>query len=100
LPPTPTALDAYLEMIAPWSLPWLVSVQGGDLVGDRAFARYVVERGGHLQVGLEPNPDRARGNRELVEAAVALLTEVDRRPASIDETRALIGLRPVRRDAA
>jgi uncharacterized protein (DUF849 family) len=99
LPPTPTALDAYLEMIAPWSLPWLVSVQGGDLVGDRAFARYVVELGGHMQVGLEPNPDRARGNRELVEAAVALLTEIGRRPASIDETRAIIGL-PFSRDAA
>jgi 3-keto-5-aminohexanoate cleavage enzyme len=100
LPPTPTALDAYLEMLAPYSLPWLVSVQGGDLVGDRAFARYVLERGGHLQVGLEPNPDRTRGNRELVDAAVALCTDVGRRPASIDETRALLDLRPVNRDAA
>jgi uncharacterized protein (DUF849 family) len=100
LPPTPTALDAYLEMIAPWPLPWLVSVQGGDLVGDRAFARRVVECGGHLQVGLEPNPDRARGNRELVEAAVALCAEVGRRPATIDETRALLGLRTVNREEA
>jgi len=100
LPPTPTALEAYLEMLAPWSLPWLVSVQGGDLVGDRAFARYVVERGGHLQVGLEPNPDRMRGNRELVEAAVALCAETGRRAATIDETRALLGLRSVSRGAA
>ena len=100
LPPTRTALDAYLEMLAEWSLPWLVSVQGGDLIGDRAFARYVVERGGHLQVGLEPNPDRARGNRELVEAAVALCAQIGRRPATIDETRALLALRRVSRDAA
>jgi 3-keto-5-aminohexanoate cleavage enzyme len=100
LPPTPTALDAYLEMLAPWRLPWLVSVQGGDLIGDRAFARYVVERGGHLQVGLEPNPDRTRGNRELVEAAVALCEETGRRPATIDETRSLLGLRAVIRGAA
>jgi len=100
LPPTPTALGAYLEMLAPWSLPWLVSLQGGDLVADRAFTRYVVEHGGHLQVGLEPNPDRTRGNRELVEAAVALCAETGRRPATIDETRALLGLRTVNRDAA
>jgi uncharacterized protein (DUF849 family) len=100
LPPTPTALDAYLEMLAPWPLPWLVSVQGGDLVGDRAFARYVIERGGHLQVGLEPNPDRTRGNRELVESAVALCIELGRRPATIAETRALLGLLPIKRDAA
>ena len=100
LPPTPTALDAYLEMLAPWPLPWLVSVQGGDLVGDRAFARYVIERGGHLQVRLEPNPDRTRGNRELVESAVALCIELGRRPATIAETRALLGLLPIKRDAA
>ena len=100
LPPTPTALDAYLEMLAAWSLPWLASVQGGDLVGDRAFARYVVERGGHLQVGLEPNPDRTRDNRELVEAAVGLCAEIGRRPATIDEARALLGLGSVSRDAA
>ncbi len=73
LPPTRTALDAYLEMLCEWQLPWLVSIQGGDLIASTEFARYVIERGGHLQVGLEPNPDRIRGNVELVSAADATL---------------------------
>lgn len=92
LPPTHTALDAYLEMLSEWSLPWLVSIQGGDVIGNRAFARYVIDRGGHLQVGLEPNPDRARRNVELVHAAVEFAREMGRYPASCAEARELLGL--------
>lgn len=93
LPPTRTALDAYLEMLNDWRLPWLVSIQGGDLIGERDFARYVIERGGHLQVGLEPNPDPIRSNTDLVSAAVELCREMGRRPATSVEARALLGLR-------
>lgn len=92
LPPTPTALDAYLEMLSQWSLPWLVSIQGGDLIGSRDFAQHVIDRGGHLQVGLEPNPDPVRRNLELVRAAVELAREMNRHPASCAEARELIGL--------
>jgi uncharacterized protein (DUF849 family) len=92
LPPTSTALAAYLEMLAPWRIPWLVSIQGGDLIGEAEFARHVIERGGHLQVGLEPNPDRQRGNVELVTAAVELCRSLGRRPASSTEARAIIDL--------
>ncbi len=92
LPPTQTALDAYLEMLARWSLPWLVSIQGGDLIGHREFARYVIERGGHLQVGLEPNPDHNRRNIDLVAAAVDLCHELGRRPATCIDARELLGL--------
>ena len=77
-----TALDAYLEMLREWPLPWLVSIQGGDLIASTEFARYVIERGGHLQVGLEPNPDRARGNVELVSAAAHCAPNSGDRPAS------------------
>jgi len=93
LPPTKAALDAYLEMLSEWQLPWLVSIQGGDLVGNRDFARCVIERGGHLQVGLEPNPDRGRSNLELVNAAVELCREMNRRPATCLEARELLQLR-------
>jgi uncharacterized protein (DUF849 family) len=93
LPPTPTALDAYLEMLADWQLPWLVSIQGGDLIAAAPFARHVIERGGHLQVGLEPNPDPKRSNIELVNAAVDFCATLGRRPASCREARTLLGLR-------
>jgi 3-keto-5-aminohexanoate cleavage enzyme len=96
LPPTPTALDAYLEMLAPFDVPWLVSIQGGDLIGTAAFASHAIERGGHLQVGLEPNPDRMRSNVELVRAAVDFCRHRGRRPATTAEARALIDL-PARR---
>lgn len=94
LPPTPTALDAYLEMLAGWQLPWLASIQGGDLVGTLPFARHVIERGGHLQVGLEPNPDPDRSNVELVAAAVDFCNALGRPPATSREARTLLGLPP------
>ena len=92
LPPTKTALNAYLEMLEEWTLPWLVSIQGGDLIANRSFATYVIERGGHLQVGLEPNPDPHKSNVDLVAEAVALCRELGKRPASCRETRELLGL--------
>jgi uncharacterized protein (DUF849 family) len=76
-----------------------VSVQGGDLIANRTLARYVIERGGHLQVGLEPNPDPRKGNVDLVAEAAALCAELGKRPASCDETRELLGLRAVTRAA-
>ena len=90
LPPTEKALAAYLDMLDGTDLPWLVSVQGGDVVGS-GLARLALERGGHLQVGLEPSGDRVRGNVELVAEAVALTRAIGREPATIAETRDLIG---------
>ena len=52
LPPTVSALDVYLEMMADCDLPWAVSVVGGDVV-DSEIARAALERGGHLHLGLE-----------------------------------------------
>ena len=92
LPPTKTALNAYLEMLEEWTLPWLVSIQGGDLIANRSFACYVIERGGNLQVGLEPNPDPHKSNVDLVAEAVALCRELGKRPATCRETRELLGL--------
>jgi uncharacterized protein (DUF849 family) len=90
LPPTAKALDAYLEMIEGSGLPWLVSVQGGD-VAACGMAQLALERGGHLQVGLEPSGDRLRSNVALVEEAVALARSAGREPATIDQARAIIG---------
>jgi uncharacterized protein (DUF849 family) len=82
LPNTPSALDAYLEMLGDSSMAWAVSVVSGD-VFERGVARHAVERGGHLRVGLE---DYAGGdaphNEELVGRAVELAAEVGRPVAS------------------
>ena len=52
LPPTATALDAYLELLEPSGLPWSVAVLGGDVVGC-GLAERAIRRGGHVRVGLE-----------------------------------------------
>lgn len=91
LEPTVKALEAYLEMIEGLGLPWLVSVQGGDVV-TTGMARAAMERGGHVQVGLEPSGDRKRDNVDLVREAVDLAQSLNREPASIDETRTLLNL--------
>src|SRR5262245_28769484 len=72
LPPTARALDAYLELLDGCDLPWAVAVIGGDVfAGD--FARLVLERGGHLRVGLEDFAGPTTpANLELVQQAAAL----------------------------
>jgi 3-keto-5-aminohexanoate cleavage enzyme len=93
LPPTRAALLAYLDMIEGTGLPWLVSVQGGDVVAC-GLARTALELGGHLQVGLEPNPDPSRGNLELVCEAVALCAALGRPVADPATTARLLRLPP------
>jgi 3-keto-5-aminohexanoate cleavage enzyme len=95
LPPTPTALRAYLEMLEGTDLPWSVSVWGGDLVAT-PIARLALQLGGHLHVGLEEHfdPDRKPTNVELVQEAVALAGSVGRPVATIADTRRLLGILP------
>ena len=78
LPPTTAALDVYLSMMAGSSLPWVASLYGDSLL-DSPLARYALEQGGHLRVGIEDAAGRGgRGNVEMVEAAVALAEQVGR----------------------
>jgi len=94
LPPTPTALDAYLEMLEPSGLPWSVAVLGGDVVAC-GLAEHAIRRGGHVRVGLEDyaGPDEP-ANAELVRGAVGLVERLGRTPASIAEARAILGVPP------
>ena len=92
LPPTPTALAAYLELLGDCAVPWAVAVIGGDVVGS-GIARLALERGGHLRVGLEDYAGpRQPGNVELVEEAAALVRAVGREVADTPQTAALLGL--------
>ncbi len=102
LPPTEKALDAYLEMIEGTGLPWLVSVFGDDCVGC-GLAKHAIERGGHVQVGLEPlgAADRNATNVALVEQVVAIARDCGREIAAPSDAARILGLpsHPVRRNA-
>lgn len=92
LPPTPTALAAYLELLDGTDLPWFGSIAGGDLTRSE-IAPLVLERGGHLHVGLEfYGGERTPTNVELVEDAVRLVEAHGASPATCDETAAILGL--------
>jgi uncharacterized protein (DUF849 family) len=92
LPPTPTALAAYLELLEGSPLPWAAAVIGGDLVGS-GMAKRVLEAGGHLRVGLEDfGGRRTPSNQELVREAVALCEQVGRPLATRAQTAEILGL--------
>jgi 3-keto-5-aminohexanoate cleavage enzyme len=53
--------------------------------------------GGSVRVGLEdnfylPNGEMARSNGELIAQARRMTEEIGRRPATVDEARALLGI--------
>jgi uncharacterized protein (DUF849 family) len=92
LPPTRPALDAYLSMLEGTGLAWMVSAIGGDVVGT-GLARLALERGGHVQVGLEPyNGPRTPTNAELVGEVAHMARQVGRPVASCLDARQIIGL--------
>ena len=92
LPPTATALDAYLELLAGSGLPWSVAVLGGDLVAS-GLARLALERGGHLRVGLEDYAGaRTPTNAELVREAAALAAAAGRPLATCAQAGEMLGL--------
>ena len=92
LPPTLPSLEAYVSMLDGTGLQWSVAVLGGDVV-ESGMARWVLERGGHLRVGLDDyaGPERPT-NAELVLQAAALCEEMGRPVANCGESRSLLGL--------
>lgn len=77
-PPTCAALDVYRSMMDGCDLPWIVSLFGDPLL-ESPLARYALELGGHLRVGIEDTAGMTdMTNAELVSAAVALAMEVGR----------------------
>jgi uncharacterized protein (DUF849 family) len=93
LPPTEPSLNAYLAMMEGTGLPWMVSAIGGDIV-QCGLARLAIERGGHVQLGLEPyGGPRTPTNEELVREVVALAAKAGRPVAAITEAREMIGLK-------
>ena len=92
LPPTQTALDAYLELLSGSKLPWAVAAIG-DCVIDTGLARLAIERGGHVRVGLEDfGGERQPTNVALVEEVVALAKAAGRKIATPAEAARILGL--------
>ena len=93
LSPTIKALDAYLEMMEGIDIPWAAAVLGGDLLAVPGFAQAVLERGGHLRVGLEDYAGaRQPSNAELVSQAAMLAKNFGRPAATSSETAEILGL--------
>lgn len=92
LPPRPSSIDIYLEMMAGTDLVWSVAVLSGD-VFENGVARHALERGGHLRVGLEDFAGPRRpSNEEMVEQAVELVREVGRPLATPAEASKILDL--------
>ena len=92
MPPTLPSLEAYLAMIEGTGLPWLVSALGGDVVGC-GLARHALERGGHVQVGLEPFAgSRTPTNVDLIEEAKVVAAAVGRPIATCEQATAMLGM--------
>jgi uncharacterized protein (DUF849 family) len=92
LPPTASALDAYLELLDGCDLPWAVSAHGGDVVASEV-APMALARGGHLHIGLEfYGGDRTPTNVELVAEAVDLCEKSGRPVATPDQAAAILHL--------
>ena len=74
------------------SLPWSVAVLGGDVVAC-GLAEHAIRRGGHVRVGLEDyaGPDEP-SNAELMRGVVAVVERLGHTPASITETRTVLGI--------
>ena len=75
------------------------SAAGVGYPGEFHLAATALMLGGHVRVGLEDNlrldvERRAASNAELVEKAMTLAPLLDREPATADEARAILGLRP------
>lgn len=92
LPPTITALDAYLEVLGDCPLPWAISIVGGDVL-DSDIAPVALERGGHLHLGLEFfGGEGTPTNVELVDRAVALCDKAGRDVASPAQAAGILDL--------
>lgn len=85
------------ELFGAGAYTW--SAAGVGYPGEFHLAATALMLGGHVRVGLEDNlrldlERRAQSNAELVEKAMTLVPLLDREPATADEARAILGLRP------
>lgn len=89
VPPIPEGLDLYLAMLGNSGIPWAIAIVGGAAL-EHPLTRVALERGAHLRVGLEDQPD-GPANVELVAGAKRLCADLARPVATLAETETLLG---------
>lgn len=91
LPPSLESLAAWRSPLRGTGLPWMVTMRDGDV--SRALARWAIEQGGHVRVGLEDFAgSRQPSNDALVAEVAAIARECGRPPATPEQCARIIGL--------
>src|SRR5262249_28508869 len=91
-PVSAAGLRTLVEFLPEYRGLWSVDGNGGNLL---PLVGPAVELGGHPAIGLGDCASRELGtptNAQLVEHVVGILRSYGRRPATVAETRALLGL--------
>jgi len=93
LPPTAASFEAYFAMLEDADLPWKTSVWGEDIL-DTPIAELTLQRGGHIQIGLENHAqsDTGRSNLDSFERLVRTASAQDRPIATSRVAAALLDL--------
>lgn len=92
LPPTATALAAYLEMMDDCPLPWAACVLGGDITA-LGMTELAIARGGHVRVGIEDwAGEGSARNSELVAQVVSLARAMGREVADCHTAARILDL--------
>ena len=90
VPPIAEGLELYLAMLSGTAIPWAIAVVGGAAL-DAPITRVALERGGHLRVGLEDEPE-AHSNVDLVRSAAELCAALGRPVATLTDAERILGL--------
>lgn len=92
LAPTVKALDAFLEALEGCGLPWVVAVQGDNIL-DTPAARHALEQGGHIRVGEEDvSGTTSLRNADMVAAVAEMAKQVGRPVVSGVAARRFLGI--------
>ncbi|MDO9599047.1 MAG: 3-keto-5-aminohexanoate cleavage protein [Azoarcus sp.] len=90
LPPSKAALEMYLSLLEGSGVPWVVSILGGSIL-DTDLPRYILERGGHLRVGIEdPLKKVDLTSVEMIQAVIDLANQVGRPVARTTDALAVL----------
>jgi uncharacterized protein (DUF849 family) len=87
LPPTRSALMAYLDLLGDVGLPWTASIWGGDIL-QTELPQLAIALGGHVQLGLESHfdPSAKPSNEDQIRQVAAFAASAGRRIATSAET--------------
>jgi uncharacterized protein (DUF849 family) len=95
LPPEPKYLDVYLSLMEGYDIPWSISIWGRNDGKSTELVEYALERGGHIQLGLETyyHPEKHPTNVELISEITALAKRAGRSVATPTQARQILGMK-------